>query len=349
MEASPAKGSKLVIGEKEVHMKRQICFALLVLLLWGGGFAQAEIITLPLPELAGSVGRHPNWDIANIDLGVTFSEIHSVRIQCSGTISPGVGCGDGVERPVFPYYDIPGVIEMFMEHPAIGSCITMIGPYSGSFSVEESFECTFNADWDILLDGQAELISHITSNLIVIGGVTLQPPTATISEATLIVDGFIEGSPLTLEEVERTFLLAGSSYAITWTDARSVDSCGGNYLLDYSTDNGATWIAITATPLSGSCSYDWAVPSLDSSECVLRITDADDAGVSDTTDTLFCIYQCQGPVTGDFDGSCYVDFNDFAYIAAIWLNEGGADLDDLRAFIDSWLSCGNPFDPVCQN
>ncbi len=295
----------------------------MVVLLWGGGFAQADIITLPLPELAGPVGRHPNWNIANIDLGVTFSEIHSVRIQCSGTISPGVGCGDGVERPVFPYYDIPGVIEMFMEHPAPGSCITRIGPYNGSFSVEEPFECTFFADWDILLDGHAELISHITSNLIVIGGVTLQRPAATISEATLIVDGIVVAEPLTLDEVEQTFLLAESSYAITWTDSRG---CGGNYLLDYSIDNGATWIAITATPLSGSCSYDWAAPSVDSSECVLRVTDADDPGVSDTTDTLFFIYQCQSPVAGDFDDSCYVDFNDFVYIATNWLNEGGGRL-----------------------
>lgn len=155
---------------------------------------KADIITLPLPELIGPVGRHPNWDIVSFDLGVTFSAIESVKIQFSGSISPGVGCGDGVEQPVFPYFDVPGIIEVFMDHPATGSCITVIGPYDGSFSIEQLLECTYSANWNILLDGQEELISHITSNLIVIGGVILEYPTATLTEAILIVEGtvFIE-------------------------------------------------------------------------------------------------------------------------------------------------------------
>ena len=172
---------------KRLNGKSQITF--LLLLLWSGYVAQADIITFPLTELIGPVGRHPNRDIVHFDLGITFSEIQSVTIQCSGSISPGIGCGDGVERPVFPYYEIPGTIEMFMDHPATGSCITTIGPYDGSFSVEQFFECTYDANWDILLDGQEELVSHITSYQIVIGGATLEYPTATISEAYLIVEG----------------------------------------------------------------------------------------------------------------------------------------------------------------
>jgi len=173
-------------------------FTLLLLLLQIGCFARADIITVPLTELAGPVGRHPNWDVIDVDLGVTFSEIQSVKIQVSGTITPGLGCGDGVERPVLPYFEIPGIIEIFMDHPAIGSCITTIGPFDGGFSVEQFLECTYDANWDILLDGQEELIAHITSNLIVIGGTTLEYPTADISQATLIVEAVVIPEPSTL-------------------------------------------------------------------------------------------------------------------------------------------------------
>ena len=180
MKAWPRKGTR---------MKNQIYPVFLLVLLSIGGVVQADIITVPLAEFVGPVGRYPDVNVIYVDSGVTFSEILSVKIQVSGTITPGLGCGDGVERPVLPYYEVPGTIEMFMDYPEAGSCITNIGPFDGSFSDEQFFECSYDANWDILLDGQEDFIAHITSNLIVLGGIILEYPTAEISEATLIIEG----------------------------------------------------------------------------------------------------------------------------------------------------------------
>ncbi|MBE0536428.1 MAG: hypothetical protein IH624_12235 [Phycisphaerae bacterium] len=325
-------------------MKRQICSALLVSLLWGGYFVRAEVVTWPLPELVGLVGRYPGSDVVSVDLGAAFSEIHSVKIQCSGSISSGLGCGDGIERPVFPYYQIPGVIEFFVEHPASDSCVTTVGPYSDGFSVEQSFDCPGGTDWSILLDGQAELVFHVRSKLVVVGGVTLLHPAATIYEASLIIDGVPAGASPVMHEVEQAFLLAGSTYTIAWTDPAG--DCQGSYFLDYSIDDGATWTAIEDSAVSGGCAYDWTVPAVNSAECRIRILDADSPWLSDTTDVLFAIYECQGPVAGDLDGNCYVEFNDFGLFAAGW-GEGLLGPEELLAWAQSWLACGNPFDPVC--
>ena len=184
-------------------MKRILAILLCVIPI---ASVKADIITYPLTELEGPVGRHPNWDIVSFDLGVTFTDIQSVKIQCSGTISPGLGIQDGLF-----YYDIPGIIQTFIDYPALGSCLTNIGPYDGSFSVEQVLECTYSANWDILLDGQEELITHITSNLIVLGGSTLQSPTATISQAALIVQGDVFVQPC-------DYILLGDLDDNCWTD-----------------------------------------------------------------------------------------------------------------------------------
>lgn len=178
-------------------MKKSI-LVMVVIILSVGNVALADIITAPLPELVGSVVQYSDMSGVDVDLGVTFSAIQSVRIQLSGTITPGLGCGDGVERPVLPYFDVPGVIEIFFDHPAAGSCITSAGPFDGSFSVDQVFDCTYDASWDILLDGQQELFAYITSNLIVIGGQILDFPTADISQATLIVEGEVVPEPCSL-------------------------------------------------------------------------------------------------------------------------------------------------------
>lgn len=332
---------------KVVHMKREVCSALLVSLLWGGHFLQAEVVVWPLPELVGPVGRLPEPGVVSLDLGSAFSEIHSIQLRCWGSISPGLGCGDGIERPVWPYYHIPGIIEFTVEHPAMGGCMTEVGPYNDGFFVEQSFDCAGEPDWSILMDGQAELIWHVKTNLVVVGGVTLLRPAASIYEASLIIDGVLVGDAPVLDEVARPFLQAGSVYTITWTDPQGAGGCEGSYLLDYSVDDGVTWFVIIEAPVSGGCSYEWVVPALDSCESRIRIMRADALWLSDTTDALFCIYQCQGPVAGDFDGSCYVDFNDFAYVATGW-GEDGLGLEDLMIWAESWLACGNPFDPLCQ-
>nr|NIP56296.1 hypothetical protein [Phycisphaerae bacterium]NIR66589.1 hypothetical protein [candidate division Zixibacteria bacterium]NIS49631.1 hypothetical protein [Phycisphaerae bacterium]NIU58938.1 hypothetical protein [Phycisphaerae bacterium]NIW95239.1 hypothetical protein [Phycisphaerae bacterium] len=141
--------------------------------------------------------------------------------------------------------------------------------------------------------------------------------------------------------------LAGSTYTIRWEDSGS-ENCVGNYLLDYSIDDGNSWIAVDSDPVSNTCSYDWMVPSIFSNQCLVRITDANDPNLSDESDDSFRIYRCMSDVLGDWNGDCYVDFGDFSIIAAGWNVPGGKDINDLAVFVQYWLDCANPLDPSCN-
>jgi len=143
-------------------------------------------------------------------------------------------------------------------------------------------------------------------------------------------------------------LLGGSTYAIRWQDSGS-ENCGGNYLLDYSIDNGNNWIPVDSNPVSNTCYYDWMVPSIFSNQCLIRITDTNDPNAIDTSDDSFRIYRCMSDVLGDRNGDCYIDFGDFSIIAAGWNVPGGTDINDLAVLVQYWLDCANPYDPPCCN
>lgn len=119
----------------------------------------------------------------------------------------------------------------------------------------------------------------------------------------------------------------GSTYIINWEDYRSGTNCPGNYLLNYSIDNGQNWTPVDLNSVSNTCSYDWLVSSINSDQCLIQIVDANDPNVSDTSDATFTIYECT--LTTDLTGDCFVNLHDLATIAA------------------DWLKCGNPFDPNC--
>ncbi len=126
-------------------------------------------------------------------------------------------------------------------------------------------------------------------------------------------------------------LVAGSTYRIEWTDSRAEANCPADYSLELSTDNGQSWIyettAMDANGTQDVFSYDWLVPSTDSNQCLIRIADADDVELSDTSDAAFTIYQCT--LAYDLNHDCLVNFLDLALLAS------------------EWLKCDNPFDPQC--
>jgi len=122
-------------------------------------------------------------------------------------------------------------------------------------------------------------------------------------------------------------LVAGSTQTISWADYRAEGNCPGEYILEYSTDNGESWMAIDSNSVGNSCTYEWVVPAVDSNQCLVRVSDANDARVYDTSDSAFTIFQCT--LAGDVTGDCVVDLWDLAALAA------------------DWLKCGNPFDPDC--
>ena len=69
---------------------------------------------------------------------------------------------------------------------------------------------------------------------------------------------------------------------------------------------------------------------MDSTQCLVRIADVHDAGISDVSDETFTIFECRKQLAADLNGDCYVDFLDFAI------------------FVSDWLNCGNPFDASCD-
>ena len=118
-------------------------------------------------------------------------------------------------------------------------------------------------------------------------------------------------------------LIAGRVYTIEWQSSGSINQV----LIEYSDSNGVSWTAVSPANAGNSRRYNWLVPKVNSQECLVRISEANDPGVSDVSNAVFTIYQCT--LKFDVTGDCLVDMRDFASLAC------------------EWLQCGNPFDPSC--
>jgi probable HAF family extracellular repeat protein len=78
-------------------------------------------------------------------------------------------------------------------------------------------------------------------------------------------------------------LTGGNIHSITWTATSSID----NVLIEYSPNNGQDWNYIASVPNTGS--YDWLVPTINSSQCLVRISNFAGQPVSDTSNAVFTI------------------------------------------------------------
>lgn len=97
--------------------------------------------------------------------------------------------------------------------------------------------------------------------------------------------------------------------------------------IEYSANNGQDWSDVNTVANTGS--YEWLVPEVTLPNCLVRISDANDPNIYDTSDDVFTIFECLGPVPGDLNEDCYTNGKDLAILAA------------------HWLLCGNPLDPAC--
>ena len=118
-------------------------------------------------------------------------------------------------------------------------------------------------------------------------------------------------------------LVAGQTYTVSWQIQGPID----DVLIEYSSNNGLDWTPIQTIINTGA--YQWLVPTVNSDQCLVAISDVSNLAVSDTSDDVFTIFVCQAPSAGDVNGDCYVNLKDFAIIAG------------------DWLKCGNPLDPNC--
>jgi len=77
---------------------------------------------------------------------------------------------------------------------------------------------------------------------------------------------------------------AKSPQNITWTANGNIP----NIKLDYSQDNGATWQTIIASA-TNILSYTWTLPDVQTAQALVRVSDATDDSVTDTSNAIFSI------------------------------------------------------------
>jgi hypothetical protein len=123
-----------------------------------------------------------------------------------------------------------------------------------------------------------------------------------------------------------SFVAAGTC-PITW---KTLEGAAVDYVtIEFSSDGGQSWQQVSQSPNTGRYQWD-PVPLVNSDQCLIRICDSRDPGISDTSDRTFAIFQCQKNLTADLNGDCYVDLLDLAILTG------------------DWLKCGNPFDAACN-
>jgi endonuclease/exonuclease/phosphatase family metal-dependent hydrolase len=103
--------------------------------------------------------------------------------------------------------------------------------------------------------------------------------------------------------------VGGSSQAITWT-ASGVTNVKVEYTLD-----GSTWTLLTASTAASTGSYPWTVPSSATTTARVRVSDAANAALSDTSDAAFTVTTSTG------GGSALVFINE------VLANEAGSDVN----------------------
>ncbi len=72
---------------------------------------------------------------------------------------------------------------------------------------------------------------------------------------------------------------------ITW----NATSTSGYYNIDYSLDNGATWVGIATSYQTNAGSFTWNLPNVSSVNCLVRVTDAQSTSTSDVSNSVFVI------------------------------------------------------------
>ena len=90
---------------------------------------------------------------------------------------------------------------------------------------------------------------------------------------------------------------AGSSPNITWTSSNIT-----NVKLEYSADNGTSWTQIVASTAASSGTYSWTVPNTNTSQALIRVSDASDNTITDLSNVVFTIYTPSVTVTSPNGG-----------------------------------------------
>ena len=110
-------------------------------------------------------------------------------------------------------------------------------------------------------------------------------------------------------------LFSGTTYVIQWNTIGLIN----NVRIEYSIDKGSHWTEVDPPNVGNNNSYDWVVPSVISNQCLVKISNADNGFISDTSDDTFMIVSCKELLLGDLNGDCFVNLLDWALMAQNWL------------------------------
>ena len=128
----------------------------------------------------------------------------------------------------------------------------------------------------------------------------------------------VPAGPVVLQPNGGERLPAGRPYTVRWRTIDGVEI--KRVLVEYSLDGGENWVLVDEVSNTGT--HEWIPPAADSGQALVRVRDADNGALSDTSDSLFSIAQCQNQLAADVNGDCRVDFADLAILASQWLAGG---------------------------
>lgn len=148
------------------------------------------------------------------------------------------------------------------------------------------------------------------------------------------------------------------TYAISWNPATLYT----NARLDYSTDNGATWVNITTSTVNDG-GLNWSAPNIPSTTCLIRISNAGNLSLTDVSDATFSIatpltvtsFNNAETVTGcntvpitwtktNCAGSWRVDYsinNGATYINAGFVTDNGALTQTMNWIVPNGINVNN--------
>ena len=85
--------------------------------------------------------------------------------------------------------------------------------------------------------------------------------------------------------------LVGEEQNITWISLNIA-----SVSIEYSTDNGGSWITVVASIVAALGSYNWTIPNTPSTQCLVRISDNNNSSINDVSDATFTISSPPNPM-----------------------------------------------------
>ncbi len=324
-----------------------VTISVLICTLVGSAWAE-ETIMVGSRKSGGFGWENPGWQ--EMVYAWTFTQAgEQIAIKGSGTFmigpeGPAVGPGGvsmgppGHNRPNYLPLEEP-LIDAGLDPSQLPPTVEHAGALMGAF-VPESISSSplfVPIDEDLVAPGEFGITSD---SLFLIGEgwyifVAPEPGQLYLGVNDQWVEnnsGAFDVTLLAESEIELTVLspnggetlIVGKTSTIEWESVGPPE----DVLLLYSLNNGQYWMFLDIVQNTGS--YQWQLPQISSDQCLVSIWDVDDPELGDLSDETFTIFQCQGPIVGDLNEDCYVNWQDFSIFAS------------------HWLDCGNPLDPSCQ-